>query len=377
MSEFQYVGFRAADAPVSTKNLEYMRKQSTRAEITPWAFDNEYTFGDFHGDALGMLRRGYDVHLHYADFGIRKLLLRFPHGLPDAAAARPHLAEDGLQFLKDKEREGGILCIEPYLEPGDLDELWDLDEILDRVVRLRAEILDGDLRPLYLAHLAVSCDGDHDPEETKEAPVPTGLGKITDAQKALAEFYGLSDSLIAAAAQGGPSQAARADSRDQESQWLAGLSQATKDSWLAELMGEPESSVRRKLLAEFRKSRNVPAWPTVRRDRTIAELKALAEEIQQNATRKSAEADARKKAKRLVDMAADPTRTLRETERLVEQRGTDAYAQIASLLTELREALTGTAKSGLAEQQAQKLRKENPTLKMLISALRQAGFLPK
>jgi hypothetical protein len=76
-------------------------------------------------------------------------------------------------------------------------------------------------------------------------------------------------------------------------------------------------------------------------------------------------------------MAADPTPTLRETERLVEQRSTDAYNQIASLLTELREALSGTAKSGLAEQQAQKLRKEHPTLKMLISALRRTGFLPK
>jgi len=46
MSEFQYVGFRAIDGPVSEKNLEFMRRQSSRAEITPWSFDNEYHYGE-------------------------------------------------------------------------------------------------------------------------------------------------------------------------------------------------------------------------------------------------------------------------------------------------------------------------------------------
>jgi hypothetical protein len=57
MSEFQYIGFRAIDRPVSEANLGYMRKQSSRAEITPWSFDNEYHYGDFGGDAIEMLRR--------------------------------------------------------------------------------------------------------------------------------------------------------------------------------------------------------------------------------------------------------------------------------------------------------------------------------
>src|SRR5438876_9100520 len=40
MSEFQYVGFRAAEKPVSDKDLEYTQQQSSRAEITPWTFDS-------------------------------------------------------------------------------------------------------------------------------------------------------------------------------------------------------------------------------------------------------------------------------------------------------------------------------------------------
>ena len=96
MSEYQYISFRAIDAPVSERNLKYMQRQSSRAEITPWSFDNEYHYGDFRGNAVEMLRRGYDLHLHYANFGVRKLMIRLPHGLPDAHAAGAYFSDDSL-----------------------------------------------------------------------------------------------------------------------------------------------------------------------------------------------------------------------------------------------------------------------------------------
>jgi len=377
MSEYQYVGFRAIDRPVSEENLEYMRGQSSRAEITPLAFDNEYHFGDFHGDALEMLRRGYDIHLHYANYGIRKLLIRFPHGLPDDGAAKPYFVEDSLRFLKDKQGQSGTLCIQPYHESGDLEDLWDVGKIIDRLAPLRAEILDGDLRPLYLAHLAIACDSEHDPEETKESPVPAGLGELTGAQCALAELYDLSDALIAAAARDVPPLPSQGDLRNQHAEWLHGQSQATKDAWLAQLMSDPRSTARMEILAAFRKSRNVPAWPTVRRDRTIVELLAAAAEIEKENNRKSAEEAARLKKKRRAAMKADPGKVLRETEQLVNGRTREAYSKISKLLAELRESLAGSEQSGLAERQAQKLKKANPTLTLLVSELRREGFLPK
>ncbi len=377
MSEFQYVGFRAAEKPVSDKQLEYMRKQSSRAEITPWTFDNEYHFGDFHGEALEMLRRGFDLHLHYANFGIRKLLIRLPYNLPDAPGASPYFGEDGLQFLKDKQGPGGTLSIAPFHEPDDQDELWNVGEVLDRLVPVRAEILEGDLRPLYLAHLAMMSDGEHHSEETTEAPVPAGLGKLTAPQQALAELFGLSDALIAAAAEGSPGQPAQDDPRSHYAEWLQGMPQATKDAWLAQWLADAHSSARSDMLAEFRKGRTVAAWPTVQRDRTIAELRTAAKDIHNKATRKAADTAARQRAKRLAGMAADSAPTLRETEQLVKVRSRESYIQIATLLKDLREALAGTKQSGLAEQQAQKLKKENPTLNLLTSELRRAGFVAK
>ncbi len=377
MSEHQIVAFRAIDGPVGTGDLEYMRKQSSRARITPWSFDNEYHFGDFGGNSLEMLRRGYDVHLHYADFGIRKLLIRYPFGLPNAAEAELYFNAGALEFVEDKKGPGGTLSIQPSHEPGDLDGLWEFDELLDRLLPLRAELLAGDLRPLYLAHLAIACDNEHDPELTTERPVPAGLGQLSDAQRALAELYGLSGSLVAAAAQESPPLATQDDPQDSYPEWLRGQSQTIKDAWLAQLMSQSHATVRNQILAEFKKSRREPVWPTVRRDRTISSLLATAEAIDQKADRKKAEGVARERTKRLAEIATNPTRTLRETEELAKQRSKAAYTQISTLLAELRESQAGTDQSEVAEQQAQKLNRENPTLRTLVSELRKEGFLTK
>jgi hypothetical protein len=377
MSEYQFVAFRAVDKAVSEKNLAYMRRQSSRAEITPWSFENEYNFGDFHGNAVEMLRRGYDFHLHYANFGVRKLLIRLPTGFPDPRAAKPYLDGDSLCFLKDRNGPGGALLIEPYHEPDDIEELWDLDEILDRLVPLRSEILAGDLRPLFLAHLAVSCDDNHDPDETIKAPVPSGLRKPTNAQLALAKFCGISVALIEAAArESGPPPAAE-DWRTRCAEWLANQPQEDKDTWLVDLLSDPTSSVRVDIRAKIEQALLKPSWPTVQTAWTVTQLRAAEEEIQ-NKRRKGREAKAaRQRTKLLQKMAADPTPFLRQTEQLVAQRSSDAYQQASQMLADLREALAGSKRAGVAEKQALKLKTKNPKLHLLTAALRRHGFVPK
>jgi hypothetical protein len=111
--------------------------------------------------------------------------------------------------------------------------------------------------------------------------------------------------------------------------------------------------------------------------RTIAQLEAIAEEIQQKQKKETAAKAARQRAKRLQKMAADPTPFLRESERLVAQRTTDSYQQVGQLLADLREALVGSKQSNLAEKQALTLKTENPTLHLLTAALRHHGFVPK
>jgi hypothetical protein len=282
VSEYQYIGFRAIDAPVSKKNLAHIKRQSTRAQITPWSFDNEYGFGDFHGNSLEMLRRGYDIHLHYANFGVRTLMIRLPVGFPDEATAKPYLMSESIEVRKDKKGPGRILIIEPGFEPGELEDLWDLDDFMDRFLPLRAEILAGDSRPLYLANLAAATGSYCDPDEWQEPPVPAGLDDMTLAQSALAEFYGLSDALLAAAARNCPPMPTRTEAGNRYDEWLARQPEIIKDKWIAALMADPDAAVRSRLLRDFRKSQCPTLWPTAQLARTITQLTLAAEEIQQS-----------------------------------------------------------------------------------------------
>ena len=277
MSEFQYVAFRAIDAPVSKQNLKYMREQSTRAEITEWAFDNEYHFGDFHGNAVEMLRLGYDFHLHYANFGIRKLMIRVPE-LP--AEAKEYLIDEQLCFTKDKRGQlSGILTLDLSLEPGHLDDVWAPAELMEELLPLRGEILGGDLRPLYLAHLAIASDMNHDPAGESDGPIPAGLNKLTPAQKAFADFYGIDKALLSAAAQGAPPLAQRVQSRNDFDQWLEGQPDEAKTTWLKRLTEDDGQAVRAEIVSTYRKSQKAAAWPTAKLDRTIEEILEKAEQM--------------------------------------------------------------------------------------------------
>ena len=123
MSEYQFIHFLAIDKPLNDKQLTFMRRQSTRAEITEWEFTNEYHFGDFHGNAKEMMRRGFDIHLHYANFGIRRLMIRLPNGLPcDRRTFNKFMVEDCVEWIADKKGKGGILDIEPEADAGTYEE---------------------------------------------------------------------------------------------------------------------------------------------------------------------------------------------------------------------------------------------------------------
>ena len=183
--------------------------------------------------------------------------------------------------------------------------------------------------------------------------------------------------MIAAAAQGCPQLPTDSNAQKAYAEWLQRQPEATKDAWLAHLLMDSHSTVRREILADYQKSRGTTSWPTIALHRTIAELKTAADELQRRADHKAEVTAAQTRDKKLAKMAADPTATLRETERLVAQRSTNAYGQAAAQLADLRTVLAGTAQAGLAEQQARNLKDKNPKLNMLTSELRRKGFLPK
>ncbi|MGB9439995.1 MAG: hypothetical protein WCB15_18750 [Desulfobacterales bacterium] len=57
MSEYQYYEFTAVDKPLNEKEMQSLRNISSRAQITPTSFVNEYHWGDFKGNPLKLVEK--------------------------------------------------------------------------------------------------------------------------------------------------------------------------------------------------------------------------------------------------------------------------------------------------------------------------------
>ncbi|RPJ59039.1 MAG: hypothetical protein EHM23_15470 [Acidobacteria bacterium] len=78
MSEYQYYEFQAIDRPLTSREMEELRRYSTRAEITPTRFRNEYNWGDFKGNSQEWIKKYFDAFLYFANWGTRILRLKIP-----------------------------------------------------------------------------------------------------------------------------------------------------------------------------------------------------------------------------------------------------------------------------------------------------------
>jgi hypothetical protein len=371
MSEYQFVQFLAIDRPLNDEQLEFMRQQSTRAEITPREFTNEYHFGDFHGNSPEMLRQGYDVHLHYANFGIRRLMIRLPGGLPcDQRTFDAYQVDNGLAWHKDKRGKGGILWIEPEADAGTYEELYDVNTLLHEIAPIREMLIGGDLRPLYLAWLA--CAGEDD---SPEPPVPAGLDKLTPALDAMAEFYEVSEDLIAAAAKQSPPLPKTADASETLKGWVSKQSKDDLQSLVGRLLGADAARARAEVLSRIRDEMGVPAWAMAEPTRTLGELRQSAAQVGERRTRREQQAHEAKRRKRLAAIAADPQTTIANVEKLVKVHAVANYEQAARELAELREALGPERGPIEARDVAERLRRENPRLNRLGAILRKHGLL--
>jgi len=150
VSEYQYYEFLALDRPLSTAEQAEVRRLSTRARITATSFTNEYHWGDFRGSPDELMRRYYDAHLYFANWGTHRVMFRLPRTLLDPGVAEQYCVDP--QVSVSATRDHVILDMTSEDEPGYWEE--DLEGSLSAIVGARAELAAGDLRPLYLAWLS-------------------------------------------------------------------------------------------------------------------------------------------------------------------------------------------------------------------------------
>lgn len=254
MSEYQFYEFLAVDRPLTADQQASVRALSTRARITSTSFVNEYEWGDFKGSPDELVRKYYDLHLYYANWGTRRLVLK----IPAVALSGVDLDQYVVGEHMDARRSGKNLILDLGSE-GDTEDYGDEDEDEDEewtiggFAALRAELLDGDLRPLYLVFLAaigvwaIDEDAfDYADGDVLEPPVPDGLGELTGAQQALAAFLRLDTDLLAEAAS--TSRPRDAVGQPAPREWVTALPTKVKDDALVALLAGDHAAARARLL---------------------------------------------------------------------------------------------------------------------------------
>ncbi len=374
MSEYQWVEFRAVDAPLNDAALEFMHDQSTRAEIDRWRFVNEYHWGDFRGDVSEMMRRGYDVHVHYANFGIRRICLRIPDGFLHSEELESYLLEYEIKWDPDDEGDGGVLTLEPEGDAGTWDWMEDIESLASDLTPLREMIITGDFRPLYIAHVAFNYD-----DEAIEPPVPPGLDGQHHALDRLCEFYEIDPNLVSIAAEASPQLKSSTMEDAIIDSWLKQQSKADLIKGLGNCLREPTRhpmQLLRKITAES-------AAPVVFQSgrRTIMELRRRVKEIdaQQERERKTAAANVAERRRieagqalhaKLDQIAKNPSKCIARIDAAITKRNRPAYVRAAEELTLLAKAC-GASK---AIAKAKSIREKYPTRTALSIELKKVGF---
>lgn len=268
MSEYQSYEFVALDRRLTAKEMAELRSISTRAEITPTRFWNEYEWGDLKADAGQLLARYFDAHLYVANWGTRRFMLRLPVRRVDMARLKPYFRGGRTRLTQS----GTFLVLDFWSHDDDNHEDWLEAPQLATLVPIRSQLLQGDLRAAYLAWLCKVQAGELN-EDRHEPPVPVGLSRVPPPLANLVKLLRLDPDLVAAAAES--SEPGRVSSNHVRT-WIRRWPLSEKDRWLLRAVDRPESAIGTEILAAFRKQRVHDSRNTVR---TVAELRASADRI--------------------------------------------------------------------------------------------------
>ncbi|MDX8525143.1 hypothetical protein RFM68_11540 [Mesorhizobium sp. MSK_1335] len=337
MSEYQYYEFQAIDRPLGDADRRALRELSSRARITATSFTNSYEWGDFKGDPDELMERWFDLHLYLANWGSRRLMMKLPTRLVDGERLGAFLGNNDYSTLRTA-GENVILSIwRDELEPGDWDdgESW-----LAMLSPLRADVLEGDLRLFYLIWLLDVEAEAIEPDEPEPMP---GIGPLTDALEAFADFFCINQDLLRAAAE----RSAATDEAlpEMPERVIGAMSDAEKSSMLVRVFNsEPHVSAELRALVRARSEPQAATSPGA--PRTAADLLTRAREIR--LARDRAEAELAEARRRLEAEAAEKAREVRledirrrgesvwtDVEDEIGRRNPAGYDKAAALLSDL------------------------------------------
>ncbi len=210
MSEYQYYEWQTVDRILTTDEQTAVSRLSSHIEVSSSRALVTYSWSDFRHDPKQVLLKYFDAFFYFANWGSLCLMFRFPRGLIDEAIIEPYCTNEYISFETMGEYQ--VLDLDFHID----DSSWlETEGTLSDFIRLRADILDGDYRLLYLAWLKAMTlygipdfsDDEDDPDSPaydREPPVPAGLKLLSPALQNFVHIFGLDRFLVQAAAETSP-----------------------------------------------------------------------------------------------------------------------------------------------------------------------------
>lgn len=380
MSEYQYYEFLAIDRPLSPKQMAELRALSTRAHITPVSFTNEYNWGDFKGNPDKLMQRYFDAHVYVANWMTAIFKVRLPKEAFSREMVNAFTVPSLLEFNATPKYWIVTWCLE---ESEDYDRFGEEDGRgwMARLAPIRDELMRGDFRSLYIGWLpAISLQllDYHD----EEPLALSGLGNLTAAQNALAEFLEIDPDLLAGAGMGSPERQETGFSEAEMEAWIKGLPRPRVDEilkWLLAGQGREAERTVKNQFAEWQRGRNKETAEAPRR--TVGELQANAEAAQkirlkQQATEQKRRDSRARKAREtyLKNLSGDFPKAWRAVQKAAERGTGGAYEEACHLLVDLSEAYANYASKKRFQKELKNFMAVHVRRKALIQRLVKAGL---
>lgn len=380
MSEYQYYEFLAIDRPLTAKEMAALRALSTRANITPVSFTNEYNWGDFKGDPGKLMERYFDAHVYVANWMTAIFMLR----LPIDSLAKKTAKALAVPYLLDFKATQTHWIITWSLEESENYDRFGMEDgrgWMARLAPVRDELLRGDLRSLYIGWLAAVAGDMMDDDEIEPLSV-SGLGSLTSAQQGLAEFLEVDPDLLAGAGMGSPAMQNEGISQNEMDVWFNSLPRDEVKAVLKQLLGGKGQQAERMLKNRF------AAWRRgLRCDkneaprRKVGELRKNAEAAQEIRLEQRERDGKRREIKRrkerdayLKNLSSDFPKAWMSVQKTVERGSGLAYDEACRTIVDLSEAYALHASWKHFQEELKKFMADHTRRNALIQRLVKAGI---
>jgi hypothetical protein len=350
MSEYQYHEWQTVDRVLTSEEQAAVNHLSSHIEVSSSRAVVTYQWSDFRHDPRQVLLDYFDAYFYQANWGSLRLMFRFPKGLLDEGDIEPYCVDEYITF----ETVGKYQVLDLEFNPEDSGDGMETEASLSHFIRLRADLLEGDYRLLYLAwlkavtfygvpdeededdiDLASTADDPDSPAYDHEPPVPPGLKKLSPALQNFVQIFGIDPFLVQAAAEASPDpkKALSIDYRE----LISRLPRVECDDFLARL-AEGDLGVglalRKRLGAFLPQERPQPA-----KRRTIQQLLQRADQLEKVEKERKAEAARTKHIAEMKALAAREAQTWQKVETLLDtgHKIASVYDEATGLLEKLKQ----------------------------------------